>query len=159
MGKDSSEQDEPSVQRAWKPVLGLSSEPGEPLTLPARAGTVFDQPEPAELIELTVIVPARNEEDCLGACLRSLVAQSDDIFELGRDWDLIVVTITRPIGPRRLRADFHRGHGDRGRQARNGLDGEGQCHLDGGADGARALAALYRCRHGSRAGRPAPSDA
>lgn len=91
MGKDSSEQDEPSVQRAWKPVLGLSSEPGEPLTLPARAGTVFDQPEPAELIELTVIVPARNEEDCLGACLRSLVAQSDDTFLLGRNWDLIVV--------------------------------------------------------------------
>jgi hypothetical protein len=28
---------------------------------------VFDQPEPEELIELTVIVPARNEEDCLGA--------------------------------------------------------------------------------------------
>ena len=38
-----------------------------------RAGTVFDQPEPEELIELTVIVPARNEEDCLGACLQSLV--------------------------------------------------------------------------------------
>ncbi len=33
-------------------------------------GTVFDQPEPEELIELTVIVPARNEEDCLGACLQ-----------------------------------------------------------------------------------------
>ena len=33
------------------------------------AGTVFDQPEPEQLIELTVIVPARNEEQCLGACL------------------------------------------------------------------------------------------
>ena len=62
--------------RPWKPVLGLSSEPGEPLGLPALAGTVFDQPEPEELMELTVIVPARNEEDCLGACLESLVQRS-----------------------------------------------------------------------------------
>ena len=48
----------------WKPVLGLSDAPGERAELPVRAGTVFDQPEPEELIELTVIVPARNEEDC-----------------------------------------------------------------------------------------------
>ena len=54
-------------------------------------GTVFDQPEPDELIELTVIVPARNEEDCLAACLESLVSQSEEIFKLGRDWELIVV--------------------------------------------------------------------
>jgi glycosyltransferase involved in cell wall biosynthesis len=54
-------------------------------------GTVFDQPEPEELIELTVIVPARNEEDCLGECLQSLVSQSEEIFALGKDWELIVV--------------------------------------------------------------------
>jgi glycosyltransferase involved in cell wall biosynthesis len=72
-------------------VLGLSDTPGELATLPVRAGTVFDQPEPAELIELTVIVPARNEEDCLGACLQSLVSQSEEIFELGKDWELVVV--------------------------------------------------------------------
>jgi glycosyltransferase involved in cell wall biosynthesis len=56
-----------------------------------RSGTVFDQPEPKELIELTVIVPARNEEESLGTCLQSLVSQSEKIFELGRDWELIVV--------------------------------------------------------------------
>jgi glycosyltransferase involved in cell wall biosynthesis len=83
----------------WKPVLGLSDDPiglvegvdwrewaGK--TVP---GTVFDQPEPEELIELTVIVPARNEEDCLGAFLESLVSQSEDIFALGTDWELLVV--------------------------------------------------------------------
>jgi glycosyltransferase involved in cell wall biosynthesis len=43
------------------------------------------------LIELTVIVPARNEEACLAACLESLVRQSEEIFELGKDWELIVV--------------------------------------------------------------------
>ena len=40
---------------------------------------------------LSVIVPARNEEDCVGACLQSLVAQSEVAFELGREWELIVV--------------------------------------------------------------------
>lgn len=75
----------------YKPVLGLSDEPGEPAGLPARSGTVFDQPEPEPLIELTVIVPARNEEQSLGECLGSLVAQSENVFELGRDWELIVV--------------------------------------------------------------------
>jgi glycosyltransferase involved in cell wall biosynthesis len=82
----------------WKPVLGLG-EPGEQAgrldwrerAAMAVAGTVFDQPEPDELIELTVIVPARNEQDCLGACLQSLVSQSEAIFELGKDWELVVV--------------------------------------------------------------------
>src|ERR1700733_8206012 len=95
MGKDEDKygpaSGEAPVQRAWKPVLGLSSEPGELQTIPARAGTLFDQPEPAELVELTVIIPARNEEDCLGACLQSLVTQSEDVFKLGQDWDLVMV--------------------------------------------------------------------
>lgn len=87
---------------SWKPVLGIS-EPTEPAAVEpghedwrswaagAIPGTVFDQPEPEQLIELTVIVPARNEQDSLGACLQSLVNQSEDIFQLGRDWELIVV--------------------------------------------------------------------
>lgn len=40
---------------------------------------------------LSVIVPARNEEGVLGACLASLVRQSDVAFELGVQWELIVV--------------------------------------------------------------------
>jgi glycosyltransferase involved in cell wall biosynthesis len=75
----------------FKPVLGLSDTPGKLETLPVRAGTVFDQPEPDELLELTVIVPARDEEECLGACLQSLVSQSGEVFQLGRDWELVVV--------------------------------------------------------------------
>lgn len=92
MGKD---RDEGAGTGGWKPVLGLSDEPGNQVAVPGRwewgVGTVFDQPEPEELIELTVIVPARNEEDCLGGCLQSLVSQSEEIFELGKDWELIVV--------------------------------------------------------------------
>ncbi len=51
------------------------------------------QPLPGEIeeMELSVIVPARNEEDSLGACLASLVAQSEDFFALGREWELLVV--------------------------------------------------------------------
>ena len=83
----------------WKPVLGLAEadDTAEPpvdwraWAAKTAPGTVFDQPEPAELIELTVIVPARNEEDCLGECLASLVVQSETIFQLGKDWELIVV--------------------------------------------------------------------
>jgi glycosyltransferase involved in cell wall biosynthesis len=91
VGDDGTESGESTVGRPWKPVLGLSSDPTEPLTIPIPKGTVFDQPEPEDLLELTVIVPARNEEDCLGACLNSLVQQSDQVFALGRDWELIVV--------------------------------------------------------------------
>lgn len=87
-GKDNQEPAD-VVSKTWKPVLGLSDQPGEPL--PVRAGTLFNQPEPDELMELTVIVPARDEEQCLGECLQSLVAQSEDVFTLGRDWELIVV--------------------------------------------------------------------
>lgn len=91
MAKDEIESAEGQTPAACKPVLGLSSEPGDAPQWHARAGTVYDQPEPETLLELSVIVPARNEEDCIGACLQSLVAQSDDVFELGRDWELIVV--------------------------------------------------------------------
>jgi glycosyltransferase involved in cell wall biosynthesis len=84
---------------AFEPVLGLSDPADGPVERPDwRAwagktvpGTVFAQPEPETLLELTVIVPARNEEDILGDCLKSLVSQSEEIFELGRDWELVVV--------------------------------------------------------------------
>jgi glycosyltransferase involved in cell wall biosynthesis len=91
MAKDKPEAGAGPGSRTWKPVLGLSDEPGEPLGIPVRAGSVYDQPEPEELIELTVIVPARDEEECLGACLHSLVTQSEQVFTLGKDWELIVV--------------------------------------------------------------------
>ncbi|MGB8258880.1 MAG: glycosyltransferase [Terracidiphilus sp.] len=91
--KHESERQEENGQAGFQPVLGLIEEPeaaGEPPHEPARR-VVFDQPEPENLLELTVIVPARDEEACLAACLESLVTQSDQVFALGRDWELIVV--------------------------------------------------------------------
>ena len=48
-------------------------------------------PESSSPLRLSVVVPARNEEDCLGECLRSLVVQSEPGWLLGRDWEIIVV--------------------------------------------------------------------
>jgi len=129
----------------YTPVLGLFDEPGERPSMAARAGTVFDQPEPEELIELTVVVPARNEEVCLGACLESLVSQSEEIFELGKDWELVVVDDRSTDKT----AEICRGHGDGGRQSGTRLDGKDERHLDSGAEGARALAAVYGRGYGS----------
>jgi glycosyltransferase involved in cell wall biosynthesis len=42
-------------------------------------------------LRLTVVVPARNEAASLGACLESLVGQSEPGFALGVQWELIVV--------------------------------------------------------------------
>ena len=49
------------------------------------------QPSGQAELELSVIVPARNEEASLPACLASLVSQSETGFELGRHWELIIV--------------------------------------------------------------------
>jgi glycosyltransferase involved in cell wall biosynthesis len=102
MAKGAPDSGETTRAAGFKPVLGLSDEPvgaagpSDPIDWrewagKTLAGTVFAQPEPAQLIDLTVIVPARNEADCLAACLQSLVSQSEEIFELGKDWELIVV--------------------------------------------------------------------
>ena len=48
-------------------------------------------PAEASPLKLSVIIPARNEEDCLGDCLRSLVSQSEPGWEFGRDLEIIVV--------------------------------------------------------------------
>jgi glycosyltransferase involved in cell wall biosynthesis len=50
-------------------------------------------PNPSEQsdLELTVIIPARNEERSLLACLASLLIQSEPGFLLGEQWELIIV--------------------------------------------------------------------
>jgi glycosyltransferase involved in cell wall biosynthesis len=42
-------------------------------------------------MKLSVIVPARNEQDCVGDCLCSLAAQSEEGWRLGRDWEILLV--------------------------------------------------------------------
>ena len=106
--------DKPGLRKSdsWKPVLGIG-DPAEGASArgdwrepvaKAALGTVFDQPEPEELIELTVIVPARNEEDCLGNCLHSLVSQSERSSHWARIGIWLSWTTAPPTGPPRLRA-------------------------------------------------------
>jgi glycosyltransferase involved in cell wall biosynthesis len=60
--------------------------------------------EPAKeaTLELSVIIPARNEEHNLPGCLQSLLAQSDSLFLLGRDWEILVVDDASTDGTRAI---------------------------------------------------------
>ncbi len=49
-----------------------------------------NSPEQPDL-ELSVIIPARNEERSLPDCLASLMSQSEPGFLLGKQWELIVI--------------------------------------------------------------------
>jgi glycosyltransferase involved in cell wall biosynthesis len=60
--------------------------------------------ETLEAVELSVVIPARNEQDVLGACLASLTAQSELAWELGKDWELIVVDDASTDGTREIAA-------------------------------------------------------
>lgn len=61
-------------------------------------------------IELSVIIPARNEEASLPACLASLVKQSEPGFELGRHWELIVVNDASTDHTRAIASGFAAKH-------------------------------------------------
>jgi glycosyltransferase involved in cell wall biosynthesis len=49
-----------------------------------------NSPEQPDL-ELSVIIPARNEERSLPACLASLLIQSEPGFTLGQQWEIIII--------------------------------------------------------------------
>jgi glycosyltransferase involved in cell wall biosynthesis len=57
-------------------------------------------------MQLSVIIPARNEEDCIGACVASLAVQSGDGFLLGSEWELIVVNDGSSDCTREIAASF-----------------------------------------------------
>ena len=64
---------------------------------------------PAE-IELSVIVPARNEEMVLRGCLATLVSQSEEGFELGVRWELIIVNDDSVDRTREIAAEVAAAH-------------------------------------------------
>ena len=71
-------------------VLGLFAEGEERPRARVAAAPRRDEETPA-VFEVSVIVPARDEERSIEECLRSLVAQSEPGFALGAQWELIVV--------------------------------------------------------------------
>jgi glycosyltransferase involved in cell wall biosynthesis len=53
-------------------------------------------------LELSVIIPARNEERSLPACIASLLAQSEPGFALGQQWELILINDDSTDNTRRI---------------------------------------------------------
>ncbi len=74
------------------PILGLPVEDAPSPPSPAATGTTRVTPMGEEIrFELSVIIPARNEERNLPVCLESLLLQDSSLFPLGTEWELIVV--------------------------------------------------------------------
>ncbi len=67
------------------PILGLPIDDA-----PAPSPAPAHESDPATL-QLSVIIPARNEAHNLPNCLKTLLLQSDDFFLLGRDWEILVI--------------------------------------------------------------------
>ena len=88
-------------------------------------------------MQLSVIVPARNEEDCIGECLRSLASQSDAVFPLGVDWEILLVDDGSTDRTREIAQGVEGVTVMEARPLPQGLDGQGECGLDGRASGER----------------------
>lgn len=63
------------------------------------------EPEQPSEMELSIILPARNEATVLPACLASLLSQSEPGFELGRHWELILVNDDSTDATRQIAAE------------------------------------------------------
>ena len=94
---------DPNSQQKFSPILGLpiDDEPLASASVPDEAEAADDGDRP----ELSVIIPARNEAANLPDCLASLLAQDDELFQLGRDWELLVVDDDSADGTRAIAAD------------------------------------------------------
>ncbi|MHB1936553.1 MAG: glycosyltransferase family 2 protein [Acidobacteriaceae bacterium] len=62
--------------------------------------------ESSTRLQLSVIVPARNEAASIRECLASLTRQSEEDFLLGRDWELVVVDDASSDETRQVAMEF-----------------------------------------------------
>jgi len=75
-----------------EPILGLADpEDRESRGASATGRVPREEEEDRASLELTVVLPVRDEERNLAECLRSLVGQTEPGFALGREWEVIVV--------------------------------------------------------------------
>ncbi len=89
-----------SPPQKLSPVLGLPID-DTPATLSV------DTPAADAPLQLSIIIPARNEQHNLSNCLASLVTQGDDdLFQLGRDWEILVIDDASTDDTRKLALDF-----------------------------------------------------
>jgi glycosyltransferase involved in cell wall biosynthesis len=64
----------------------------------------------ASLPILSVIIPARNEEDCVGECVRSLVVQEEEGWKLGSEWEILIVNDASTDRTRAIAEQFASDH-------------------------------------------------
>jgi glycosyltransferase involved in cell wall biosynthesis len=71
-----------------------------------KSAIAFSTEEDSTGLQLSVIVPARNEAESIRDCLASLVRQSEEDFSLGRDWELMVVDDRSTDATRQIAMEF-----------------------------------------------------
>ncbi len=94
-----------------EPILGLL-DPEEREAAKAAAASARRRPEDEDEapLELTVVLPARDEAVNLPGCLASLLAQSEPGFALGQEWELIVVNDASTDRTRAIAEEAARGY-------------------------------------------------
>jgi cellulose synthase/poly-beta-1,6-N-acetylglucosamine synthase-like glycosyltransferase len=80
----------PSPNAKLSPILGLPVD-DTPTNLSSRPEHSAVERPAVPTLRLSVIIPTRNEEHNLPNCLHTLLAQSDNLFPLGTDWEIIVI--------------------------------------------------------------------
>ncbi|MDE1161453.1 MAG: glycosyltransferase family 2 protein [Acidobacteriaceae bacterium] len=76
------------MSEKFSPLLGLPIDEDD---VPVRVESAKLPEGPEPTLDVSVIIPARNEERRLPALLLSLLAQDDEQFKLGRDWEILLV--------------------------------------------------------------------
>ncbi len=106
----------PKLGAKLSPILGLPIEDAvasrQNVGVPGREAEMVagDVAGTAATFRLSVIIPARNEEHNLPNCLRTLLAQSDEMFLLGRDWEILVIDDASTDGTRALALEAAKAH-------------------------------------------------
>ncbi|MGH9617748.1 MAG: glycosyltransferase [Acidobacteriaceae bacterium] len=71
-----------------------------------KSAAVLSIEQDSSALQLSVIIPARDESVSIRDCLASLVRQSEEDFSLGRDWELIVVDDASSDATRQTASEF-----------------------------------------------------
>ena len=123
---------------------------------------ITNSSEPAESestqLQLSVIIPARNEAASIRECLASLVKQSEDDFALGRDWELMVVDDASSDATRQIAADFAGVTVLDAPPLAEGWTGKTNALWFASQQAQGKVVAFYGCGYGARTGRSAARD-
>ena len=100
-------------------------------------------------LQLSVIIPARNEAASIRDCLGSLVRQSEEDFLLGRDWELIVVDDGSTDATRQIATEFAGVTVLEAPPLAEGWTGKTNALWFAAQQAAGKMAAVYGCEYGA----------